>query len=101
MEKSTKMTGYNEIKAWMDRQYGASHAEVTITHNGKTYTGHMYGNDECFDGDEFYQFLLTDTALLELYYHIPDGCTDFGTIDYSAPYKVSAEDAQYWLDYVI
>lgn len=101
MKKSTKMTGYNELKAWMERQYGASKAEINITYDGKTYTGHMYGNDDCFDGNEFYQFLLTDTALLRIYYDIPEGCTDFGTIDYGAPYDVRADDAQYWIDYVI
>ena len=96
MKKSNK-----ELKAWMNRRYGTSHAKVTITHNGKTYTGHIYGNDECFDGNEFYQYFLTDNALLKFYYHIPDGCTDFNDIDYGAPYKVWAEDVQYWLDYVI
>lgn len=96
MKKSNK-----EIKAWMERQYGTSHGKVTITCNGKTYTGHMYGNDASFDGDEFYQYLLTDTALLKLYYHIPEGCTDLNIIDYTAPYDVRAEDMQYWLDYII
>jgi len=100
MKKSTKMTGYNEIKAWMDRQYGASR-KTTIMYNGKTYTGHIYGNDACFDGDEFYQYFLTDNALLRMYYNIPDGCEDLNNINYKTPYDVRAEDAQYWLDYVI
>lgn len=101
MEKSTKMTGYNEIKAWMERQYGESSTETTVTCNGKTYIGHMYGNDGCFEGDEFYQYLLTDNALLRLYYDIPEGCEDFNNINYKTPYDVRTEDAQYWLDYVI
>ena len=95
------MTDYSKLKEWMERQYGASHGKVTITHNGKTYTGHMYGNDECFNGDEFYQYFLTDDALLKLYYHIPDGCDDYSTIDYSAPYDVRVDDAHYWIDYII
>jgi hypothetical protein len=101
MEKSERMTGYNELKAWMERRFGARTQKVNITHNGKSYTGHMYGNDECFDGDEFHQYFLTEDALLRIYYDIPEGCTDFGTIDYGAPYDVRAEDVQYWLDYVI
>lgn len=101
MEKSAKMTGYSDLKAWMDRKYGTSKGEITIAYNGKMYTGHMYGNDECYDGDEFFQYFLTDTALLRLYYHIPEGCTDFGAIDYKSPYDVRADDAQYWIDYVI
>ena len=103
MKKSTKMTGYNELKAWMEEKYGVSRTETTITFDGKTYTGHMYGNDECFAGDEFYQYFLTDNALLRMYYHIPEGCFDLGSdaIDYDAPYKVEDADAQYWIDYVI
>ena len=97
MKKSNK-----ELKTWMERQYGTS-PKTTITYNGKTYTGHMYGNDECFVGDEFYQYFLTDDALLKLYYHIPEGCTDLGSaaIDYDAPYMVCVKDVQYWIDYVI
>ncbi len=94
------MTNYSNLKAWMERKFGAS-PKTTITYNGKTYTGHMYGNDECFDVNEFFQYFLTDDALLKLYYHIPDGCTDFNDIDCNSPYNVRAEDAQYWLDYVI
>ena len=96
MKKSNK-----EIKAWLERQYGESSTETTITCNGKTYIGHMYGNNECFDGNEFYQYFLTDSALLRMYYDIPDGRTDFNDIDYNSPYDVRAENVQYWLDYVI
>ena len=95
------MTDYSNLKAWMERQYGASHAETTITHNGKTYTGHIFGNDECYDGNEFFQYFLTDDALLRMYYNIPDGCEDLSNINYEAPYDVRVDDAQYWLDYVI
>jgi hypothetical protein len=95
------MTGYNNLKAWMDHYYGESSEEITITCNGKTYTGHMYGNDECFDGNEFFQYFLTADSLLKMYYHIPDGCEDLSNIDYDAPYDVRADDAQYWIDYVI
>ena len=84
----------------MGHRYGAA-AETTITYDGKTYTGYMYGNDECFDADEFYQYFLTADALLKVYYTIPDGCEDYGDIDYSAPYDVRYADAQYWIDYVI
>ncbi len=44
MKKSAKMTGYNELKAWMDQTYGESSTETTITCNGKTYTGHRIFN---------------------------------------------------------
>lgn len=94
------MAGYNDLKSWMERKYGQT-TEETITYDGKTYTGYMYGNDECFDGDEFFQYFLTADALLKMYYTIPDGCDDYGEIDYSAPYDVRDADAQYWIDYVI
>jgi len=103
MKKSNKMTGYNELKAWMEENFGVSKAETTITYKGKTYTGHMYGDDGCFVGDEFYQYFLTDTELLTMCFKIPEGCFDLGSpaIDYDAPYRVCVEDAQYWIDYVI
>ena len=94
------MTDYSKLKEWMERKFGAS-PKTTIMYNGKTYTGHIFGNDDCYDGNEFFQYFLTEDALLKLYYHIPDGCTDFNAIDYSAPYKILADDAQYWIDYVI
>ena len=104
MTTNNKMTGYNELKAWMDSEYGVSRAETTVTCNGKTYTGHMYGNDECFlVGDKFFQYFLTDTELLTMCFKIPEGCTDLGSaaIDYDAPYWVCVKDVQYWIDYVI
>ena len=94
------MNGYNELKAWMEHKYGTA-TEDTITFNGETYTGHMYGNDECFDTDEFYQYFLTADALLKMYYTVPNGCEDYGDIDYNQPYDVRDADAQYWIDHVI
>jgi hypothetical protein len=103
MKRGNKMAGYSQLKAWMDEKYGVSKAETTITYNGKTYTGYMYGNDECFEGNEFYQYFLTDDALLRLYYHIPEGCYDLGSaaIDYDAPYDVAVDDAQYWISMIM
>ncbi len=101
MKKSAKMTGYSDLKAWMERKYGESCTETTFACNGKAYTGHMYGNDECFDGNEFYQYFLTEDELLRMYYNIPEGCEDLTNIDYEVPYDVRVDDAQYWIDYVI
>ena len=95
------MTGYNELKAWMERKYGPTTTEDTITCDGETYTGYMYGNDECFDTDEFYQYFLTPDALIKMYYAIPEGCEDYGNIDYYKPYDLRDADAQYWVDYLI
>lgn len=95
------MTSYSNLKTWMDNHYGGSSAEATVTCKGKTYTGHMYGNDECFDTNGFYQYFLTAEELLKMYYDIPEEYNDFGAIDYSAPYDVRVDDAQYWVDYVI
>ena len=90
----------NELKMWLEKKYGKG-AEVTINFEDKQITGTMYGNDECFDTNNFYQFLLTDNALYKAYYEIPDGCEDLGSLDYNNPIDLRDIDMQYYIDYVI
>ncbi len=67
---------------------GKEGTAYTVTCKGKTLTGMMYGNDECFDGNEFYQMLVADGRVYWCYYEIPDGCDDFSDIDYTMPYRI-------------
>lgn len=94
------MAEYNEIKMWMEHQYGQV-SESKISFNGETYVGYMYGNDECYDTNEFFQYFLTADVLLKMYYEIPDGCEDYNNIDYNHPYAVRDAEAEYWINYVI
>lgn len=50
------------------------------------------GNDECFDGDEFYQYVLADDKLYKAYFEIPtdDDGEELGLddVDYTHAYKI-------------
>lgn len=91
----------DELKKWMDVKYAENNTRETIEYNGEIYIGYMYGNDECFDQNDFYQYFLTNKGLLKMYFVIPDGCEDYGDIDYSNPCNVRDDDAQYWIDHII
>ena len=64
-----------------------------FTHDGQTIRGWMFGNDECFNGNEFYQYVFSvEGKLYRLYYSL-DGAdgeqiTDLSNVDYSAPYHM-------------
>lgn len=45
----------------------------------------VFGNDELFDGNKFYQYLMVDDLLFKAYY---DCDTDIDCIDYSTPIKI-------------
>lgn len=52
----------------------------------------VVGDDECFDGDEFYQYVLSDDKLYKAYFEIPtdDDGEELGLddVDYTRSYKV-------------
>ena len=61
-----------------------------------TLSGTMYGNDECFDNDGFYQILVVDDRkFFHCYYQIPNDCDDLGNIDYKHPYVIKDCTSQY------
>lgn len=65
--------------------------ECSVYFEGKEIKGTMYGNDECFDVNNFYQYLLTqDNKLLYCFYNIPDG-VELDEINYD--YPINIEDA--------
>lgn len=77
--------------------------------DGKSYTGWMYGNDECFkynsdiNDSEFYQLFVTvDGEVRKMYYEIPvdeDGeHLELDTINYDKPYRVGDDEAELWID---
>ena len=95
--RSTKMNNYEALKAWFSNKYGESTIDTIAGH-----TGHMYGYDECFDTDSFYQYFLTqDGELLKMYFETPEDCEDYGNIDYDKPYRIASEDVNHWINYVI
>lgn len=59
----------------------------------------IVGNAECWDGDEFYQYMVTDDKIYKVYYNVqPDQELDM--IDYTKAYKIvdSTEDILYFLE---
>lgn len=91
---------FTALKNWMEEKYGKSEL-YTITFEGKEYTGYMYGNDECWDMNDFYQYFLTEDALYKAYFEVPEGCEDLGSLDYNNPINLKDADAQYFINYVI
>jgi hypothetical protein len=89
-----------DLKKWLERNYGAT-KETEIEYDGRTYKGYMYGNDECFECNDFYQYFLTNGTLYKAFFEIPDGETDLGNLDYDNPIDLQDADAQYYIDYVI
>lgn len=95
------MKNYQVLKNWMENTYGESH-EITINYDGKQVTGIMYGNDECFDTNDFYQYFLTsDGKLYKAYFEIPDNTKNLSDLDYENPYSTTEEDVDYWIDFVV
>lgn len=59
----------------------------------------IVGNAECWDGDEFYQYMVTDDKIYKVYYNVqPDQELDM--IDYTKAYKIedATEDILYFLE---
>lgn len=77
-----------ELKNWLEQLYGKT-VETEIEYEGKNLNGYMYGNDECYDWKDFYQYFLTENALYKAYYEIPEGETDLGNLDYYHPYYLA------------
>ena len=61
------------------------------TEDGEIIKGALVvGNDECYDGDEFYQYALTTDKVYRAYYEITEIAAENGLdlIDYSKPYRI-------------
>lgn len=59
----------------------------------------IVGNAECWDGDEFYQYMVTDDKIYKVYYNVqPDQELDM--IDYTKSEKIEdiTEDILYFLE---
>lgn len=91
------------LKTWLENNYGKG-TEMTVTCGEEQITGTMYGNDECWEMNKFYQFLLTENAIYKAYLYVPDYCGELNSIDYKNPYDLlllKNINAQYYIDYII
>ncbi|MGP1507952.1 MAG: hypothetical protein ACTTJW_03620 [Sphaerochaeta sp.] len=70
---------------------------ITVTDGDITLTGVMFGNDECFDLNNFYQYLLTEDGNLYKCWYDTEGCnSDFGRIDYSVAESISPAEEMFY-----
>lgn len=75
------------------RGYWGSFSEISFKcHHGdseyNSFTGILFGNDECFDGDSFYQWLIDENRnLYKVYYNIPEG-TALDCLNYNEPNSI-------------
>ena len=66
---------------------------VDIVFENKRYTGTMYGNDECFDIDQFYQIVVADGKSYKFYYDADNVKNyDLSNIDYDNPLEIVEEN---------
>lgn len=59
----------------------------------------IVGNAECWDGDEFYQYMVNDNKIYKVYYNVQSD-QELDMIDYSKAYKIVdiTEDILYFLE---
>lgn len=95
------------LNKWLEENYGELRKfplqKLTVeSENGdvENYDKiRIIGNEECWDGDEFYQYMVTDDKIYKVYYNVqPDQELDM--IDYTKAYKIvdSTEDILYFLE---
>lgn len=95
-----------EILKWASDSYGEPGVPLEKTFPtlnvfsdlGEKYDNAIvFGDDECYDGSEFYQWMLCKDNLYKAYYNLiqdedGDGYLDLDMIDYSKPYDVVEYD---------
>lgn len=63
--------------------------KTNVEYDGKTYSVYLFGNDEMFDGNRFYQYGIDETGKTYKFYY--DGTEDLDEIDYESPIDVEEE----------
>lgn len=61
--------------------YGSPEHMTVTAENGDYIIGDMYGNNECFDCNDFYQYIVTSDGVYKAYYD-DDNVTNVDEIDY-------------------
>lgn len=95
-EQEKEVDKMNILKDVLEEKYTG--VNITIKTNGTELNGTIYGDDECFDLDGFYQYFVEDNSgcLLKLYYAIDEDSdydsTIFDTIDYECPDDIQTID---------
>ena len=77
---------YNSDKLY-NKYYSPEYSVMVKAENGDYIIGDMFGDDECFDGNDFYQYVVTSDGVYKAYYDV-DNDTDIDEIDYSKATRI-------------
>lgn len=77
---------YNSDKLY-NKYYSPECSVMVEAENGDYIIGDMFGDDECFDGNDFYQYVVTSDGVYKAYYDV-DNDTDIDEIDYSKATRI-------------
>lgn len=68
--------------------WGIPERTLNVTaENGDYIIGAIFGDDECFEGNNFYQYVVTSDGVYKAYYDV-DNDTDIDKIDYSKATRI-------------
>ena len=76
---------YNSDK--LRNEYSTPEHMTVTAENGDYIIGDMYGWDECFDGNAFYQYVVNSDGIYKAYYDV-DNDTIIDEIDYSKATRI-------------
>ena len=87
----------NKYDNYFKETYGAGVEMTVTTECGIVLHGVMYGNDECFDLNDFYQVLVSDGKIYYCFYLFDglDENMDLSNIDYGHPWKIEEVTNKY------
>ena len=84
-----------EIKKWAEERYTHGKRLETvfipenITVDERVFEDAIvFGDDECFDCGEFYQYMLHGEELYQVYYKVVEDVVDLSNLDYTKPCRV-------------
>lgn len=90
----------NKYNNYFEEIYGKGTEMTVTTETGETISGMMYGNDECFVLNEFFQILVSGEKVYRCFYCLDqfrqsDDYWDLGNIDYEHSYRVEECTSEY------
>ena len=77
-----------KLRKYFENMYGEGIPYSAVI-DGVRYEGLRYGNDECFDIDQFYQVVVSGDKAYKFYYDADDAPNnDINNIDYDNPLDI-------------
>ena len=83
---------FTERESWTTRLERKGFRQIDCTDGINSKSGHLFGNDECFSGELFYQWLLSaDHKLFRCFYRVGEG-SDLENTDWNNPSRIDEWD---------